>query len=188
MVTESKSRYRLIGRPALILIAATLFPALVSTLVVWRFFPDWWLLSVFFWYSIPGNSFILIPHEPAVIYAGTLYVPLLVALVGGAATMLASIVDHILITRAFQLKSMTPIKNTRVMRMSTRLFNRMPWLTIVFFAFTPIPFYPIRIVAPMANYPLTAYVSAVVVGRVPRYYLLALGGAWAKHLTLSYLW
>ena len=178
--------YRFIGRPALILIAASLVPALVSTLFVWWLFPHWWQLSVFFWYSIPGNSFVLLPHEPAVIYAGTLYAPILVALVGGVATMLASIVDHIIITRTFQLKRVAQIKDTRIMRLSTRLFNRMPWLTIVFFAFSPVPFYPIRVVAPMASYPLTGYVSAVVLGRIPRYFLLALGGVWAKHLTLSY--
>ncbi len=141
---------------------------------------------MFFWYSIPGNSFVLLPHEPAVIYAGTLYAPILVALLGGVATMLASIVDHIIITRTFQLERMAQIKDTRIMRLSTRLFNRMPWLTIVFFAFSPVPFYPIRVVAPMAGYPLTGYVSAVVLGRIPRYFLLALGGVWAKHLTLSY--
>ena len=176
-----------LGRPVVLLLAATLFPASVSTLFIWRFFPGWWQLSGFFWYSIPGNSFILLPHEPAVVYAGTLYPAALVAAVGGLATTLASMVDHVLFTRAFRLKKLEPVKETRIVRLTVGLFNRQPWWTIFVFAFTPLPFYPIRLVAPMSNYPIMGYVSAVVLGRVPRYFLLALGGAWAKYLTQSYL-
>ena len=159
---------------------------MVCTLLTWRFLRDWWQLSAFFWYSIPGNSFLWLPHEPAVIYAGAIYAPALVAGVGGTATMLASMVDHAVFTRVFQLESMAPIRQTRFMRASVNLFNRRPWWTIVFFALTPIPFYPVRVVAPTANYPVARYVSAVVVGRVPRYFLLASGGVWAKHLTWSF--
>ena len=185
MVTSTASRRRLVGRPAALLLGATLLPAALSTLLIWRFFPDWWQLSAYFWYSIPGNSFLWLPHEPAVLYAGAIYGPTLVALIGGVATLLASIVDHAVFTRALRLERVAPIKETRIMRFCVDLFNKQPWWTVVTFALTPIPFYPIRIVAPMANYPMARYVSAIVVGRVPRYYVLALGGAWAKHLSLS---
>ena len=187
METESAIRRRLIRRPALLLLGAVLFPALLSTLLVWRFLPDWWQLSGFFWYSIPGNSFVWLPHEPAVIYAGTLYAPALVAVVAGMATTLASIIDHALFTRMFQSERLAPVGRSRVMRVCVRLFAWHPWWTIVFFAFTPIPFYPIRLVAPLARYPMAGYVSAVVFGRVPRYFLLALGGVWAKQLSQAFL-
>jgi ribonucleoside-triphosphate reductase len=82
---------------------------------------------------------------------------------------------------------LAPLGQSRIMRVCVRLFRWRPWWTIVFFAFSPIPFYPIRLVAPLAGYPLTGYVSAVVVGRVPRYFLIALGGVWAKRLTESFL-
>ena len=72
------------------------------------------------------------------------------------------------------------------MKLALKLFNRRPWWTIVLFAFTPLPFYPVRIVAPMAGYAMPYYVSAVVVGRLPRYYLLALGGGWARQLTSGF--
>ena len=173
---------RWLGRSVVLLLAATLIPAAVCTPLIWRFFPDWWQLSGFFWYSIPGNSFIPLPHEPAVLYAGALYPAALVAAVGGLATMLASTFDHVLFTRAFRLKAIEPFKEKSIVRLTMRLFNRQPWWTIVMFAFTPIPFYPIRLVAPMSSYPITGYVSAVVFGRIPRYFLLALGGAWAQYL------
>jgi ribonucleoside-triphosphate reductase len=164
------------------LVAAVVFPAVVCTLLTWRYLPEWWQLSAFFWYSIPGNSLVPLPHEPAVIYAGAIYHPALVAVLGGLATTVASTVDHILFTRAFQLKTVGPIKDNRVSRLAVRLFSWQPWWTIFIFAITPIPFYPIRVIAPMASYSTVGYVSAVVVGRIPRYYVLALGGVWARNL------
>ncbi len=182
-MTSPASRRRFVMRPAVLLITATLFSALLFTLLTWWLFPDWWQLSLYFWYSIPGNSFLWLPHEPAVIVAGAIYGPALAASIGGIATMLASVVDHTVFTRALRMERAAPIKQTRIIKFSVKLFNKQPWWTIVFFALTPIPFYPIRIIAPMSNYPMARYVAAVVVGRVPRYYLLALGGSWARHLT-----
>ena len=187
MVTVAPSLRLVLGRPAVLVVAATLFPAVLCTLLTWWLLPDWWQLSAYFWYSIPGNSFLWLPHEPAVIYAGAIYAPALVAAVGGLGTALASIVDHAVFTRVLRLERLVPVKQTRIARLSVNLFNRQPWWTIVFFALTPVPFYPIRVLAPMSNYPMALYVSAVVVGRVPRYFVLALGGAWAKSLTWPYL-
>lgn len=182
----NRTSRRFIARKGFLFLSGILFPATLCTFMTWWFAQDWWQLAAFFWYSVPGNSFIWLPHEPAVIYAGTIYAPALVAIVGGVATTLASIIDHTIFTRVFQLEKMEPIKQTRLMRISVNLFNRQPWWTIVIFALTPIPFYPIRVLAPMANYPITRYVTAVVAGRIPRYFLLALGGAWANHTTWSF--
>ena len=175
------------GPRAALIIAVTLVPAALSSVLTWWLFPDWWQLSAYFWYSIPGNSFIWLPHEPAVLYAGALYAPALVAATGGVATMVASIIDHAFFTRTLKIEGIAKVKETRIMAYCMRLFNRQPFGTIVLFAFTPIPFYPIRVVAPMSNYPMARYVSAVVIGRVPRYFLLATGGAWANRLMLPYL-
>jgi membrane protein YqaA with SNARE-associated domain len=165
---------RRLMQPVPLLLVGTMLPALICSLILWQYFHQWWQLSVFFWYSIPGNSFLWLPHEPAVVYAGAIYSPVLVALVGGFATMFASIIDHALFTRAFQIDRVAAIKKTWIMRYTTNLFNRAPWWTVVFFALTPVPFYPIRLVAPMANYSMFGYVSAVLVGRIPRYFLLAM--------------
>ena len=184
---DALSKRELTRRQAFLLLLALLLPASACTLLVWAFLPHWWQLSFYFWYSIPGNSFILLPHEPAVLYAGTLYNPLLVALVGGLATVPASALDHQLFTRAFQFRALAQFRETRLFRITARAFAIQPWLTIVFFAFSPIPFYPIRIAAPLYEYPATRYVIAVVVGRVPRYYLLAWGGEQAaRYLNLPF--
>ncbi len=181
---DALSRREFTRRQAFWCLVALLVPASACTLLVWVLLPQWWQLSAYFWYSIPGNSFILLPHEPAVIYAGTLYSPLLVAVVGGLATIPASALDHQLFTRAFRLRSLSQVRETRLFRITERAFAVQPWLTVVIFAFTPIPFYPIRIAAPLYEYPATRYVIFVLIGRVPRYYLLAWGGEQAaKYLS-----
>jgi membrane protein YqaA with SNARE-associated domain len=134
----------------------------------------------YFWYSIPANSFVYLPHEPAVIYAGAIYIPWIVAVVGGLSTIIASIIDYFVVRKAFEFRRVAPVKQTSLYKMAVRYFYWRPWETIVVFAFTPLPFYPIRVLAPSSGYPLWKYVSANVTGRVPRYYLLALGGAWVS--------
>ncbi len=156
--------------------AVLLLCASACTALVWLIAPQWWELSFYFWYSIPGNSFILLPHEPAVLYAGTLYDPFLVATVGILATVPASVVDYQLFKRLLELKPLAQANQSRIARLAQRSFNWQPWWTIVVFAFSPIPFYPVRLAAPMAGYPAARYVTAVTFGRWPRYYLLAWGG------------
>ena len=173
-------------KPVPFVLGATLVLAVACTILAVFWFPQWWQLVGFFWYSIPGNSFVYLPHEPAVIYAGAIYQPWLVAIVGGVATMVAAIVDYYVVRKVFGLKRVAPVKETSLYKASVRYFSWRPWLTVAFFAISPLPFYIIRVLAPSAGYPLWRYVSACVAGRVPRYYLLALGGAWVP-LPLRYL-
>ena len=175
-MTTLPARPHITTRQAVCYTAALLVPAAACTLLTWRLLPEWWELSAYFWYSIPGNSFLLLPHEPAVVYAGTLYDPLLVAAVGALATAPASVIDYQLFERAFRLGPLAQAKQSRISVLTQRAFNWQPWWTIVIFAFSPLPFYPVRIVAPMSGYPVARYVMAVFFGRLPRYYLLAWGG------------
>ena len=168
------------GRSNLIvwLLVATLVPALVCTLLTKILYPEWWQLVLYFWYSIPSNTFLHLPHEPAVIYAGTIYDPWLVAVVGGISTMVASVIDYFAVKKVFELRGMAAIKETALYRLTVRWFRWRPWETIVIFAIAPLPYDPIRVLAPSTNYPLVKYVTANVTGRVVLYYLLAVGGAW----------
>jgi membrane protein YqaA with SNARE-associated domain len=170
--------YRARRSPALWVLAATLAPALICTLLARIVYPNWWHLVGYFWYSIPANTFVYLPHEPAVVYAGAIYSPWVVAVVGGLSTVVASIIDYFVVKRVFEFRRVAPVKQTELYKTAVRYFYWRPWETIVFFAFSPLPYYPIRILAPSSGYPLWRYVSANVTGRVPRYFLIALGAAW----------
>ncbi|MFB3092331.1 MAG: hypothetical protein ACE1ZD_03935, partial [Dehalococcoidia bacterium] len=89
-----------------------------------------------------------------------------------------SIIDYFAVKKVFELPGVAAIKQTAFYRMTVRWFRWRPWETIVVFAIAPLPYDPIRVLAPSTNYPLVKYVTANVTGRVVLYYLLAVGGAW----------
>ena len=177
-MTTTALVHRVRRSPTVWVLGVTLVLALICTLLAKALYPEWWQLVGYFWYSIPGNSFAYLPHEPAVIYAGAIYEPWIVAVVGGLSTMVAAIVDYYVVKRVFELRRVAPVKQTTLYKTAVRYFYWRPWWTIAVFALTPLPFYPIRLLAPSSGYPLWRYVSAYVCGRIPRYYLLAMGGAW----------
>ena len=164
--------------PSTWVLVGTLIAAIVFTLLARFLYPDWWQLVGYFWYSVPGNSFAYLPHEPAVVYAGAIYDAWIVTVAGGVATMIASIVDYYVVRKVFEFHRVAEGKESSIYRKAVRFFYWRPWITVAVFALSPLPFYPIRLLAPSSGYPLWRYVSAYAVGRMPRYYLLAMGGAW----------
>ena len=170
--------HRARSSPAFWVLLAALVPALVCTPIAWFLFPQAWQLVALFWYTIPASSFVYLPHEPAVVYAGAVYAPWKVALVGGLATVVAAIVDYYVVRRVFEFRRVAPVKRTAIYHRAVRYFYWKPWATIAVISFSFIPFYPLRILAPSSGYPISRYVTAYLAGRVPRYYLLAMGGAW----------
>ena len=167
-------------RPVSHVILPTLALAAVATLLAWLMFPAWLGLGALFWYFIFG---IYLPQEPALIYAGTLYSPWIVTLAAGSATLVAATLDYVVFNQVFKFRRVTAIKRSTVYRTAAKSFNKRPWGTTAIFAFLPLPFYPIRFLAISSGYSAKGYVSASVAGRLPRYYLLAMGGAW---LSLSF--
>ena len=172
--------------PKVWVLAGTLVPALAFTLLAWVFYPPLWQLVLYFWYSIPSNSFVYLPNEPGVLFAAAIYEPWVVAVVGGVATMIACIIDYVVIKRVFELRPVAPVKQTALYKRAVRYFYWRPWPTIAILAVSPFPFYPVRVLAPSSNYPLWKYTSASVIGRMGRYYLLAIGGSW-MHVPHEYL-
>ena len=170
-------------RPRVWIVAAAIAPALLGTLLIGFMIGEWWHLAGYFWYFLPGT---LLPQEPAVMYAGTIYHPGFVVLLFSLATITASLIDYFTVKKVLALRRFAPLKRTSFYQAAVRCFYWRPWWTIVVFAFTPLPFFPVRVLALSSNYPLLKYVSANVLGRVPRYYLLAIGGAWLA-IPLTYM-
>lgn len=159
----------------LIWVFAAAVPAILGVLLVGLFFGEWWHVAGYVWYLLPGT---FVPQEPSVIYAGTIYHPGFVVLIFCLATTTAAIVDYFTVKKVLAVRKFDSLKKTSFYQSSIRCFYWRPWWTIAVFAFSPLPFFPIRILALSSNYSAFRYVSANVVGRAPRYYLLAIGGAW----------
>ena len=140
---------------------------------IWRAEPKYAGIVIYFFYTIPANSFLSLPHEPAVLYYAKIYSPALLAVLGGIATCLACFIDYEVLTPIFRLQRVSKIKETYFYKKCIHYFNKLPFVTIAVVGLTPIPFYPVRILAISSEYSIRKYMLSVFIGRVPRYYILA---------------
>lgn len=131
-------------------------------------------LLALFLYTISANSFIPFPHEPAVLYYGATYDPLTVAGICGAATCISALIDYSVLGTAFtHRKAMEFKRKSRLYGIVERYFNQTPFWTMVFAGFSPVPFYPFRVMGIASGYTRWKYVLSTFIGRTPRYYILA---------------
>lgn|GEM_PF-1492487 len=149
----------------------------LANLVLMLFKPEWNGLLWLFFYSIPANTAISVfPHEPAVIFCGQHFNAVLVAIVATAGNLAAGWVDYHFFTPLLQLKFSQGYRKTKIYRKAMRWFDVAPFWVVVFFAFTPLPFYVVKFLVFSSGYSMFRYMSAMTVGRLPRLYLLALLG------------
>lgn len=129
-------------------------------------------------YSIPSNLAIsLFPHEPVLVYLGATYSPIILACIVMVGTWIAGLLDYYVFVPLLTHRAMDRIKATSGYQTAVRWFSYQPFLTLVVAGFTPIPFFIFKFIAFAVKYPIPKYLAALLVGRLPRYYLLALLGA-----------
>jgi membrane protein YqaA with SNARE-associated domain len=160
--------------------AAYLTMAAVVMVAVGTFIaaPEYLQLVGYGLYAIPAHLLIsFLPNEPALLYVAKRYPPPLVASVGAAACAAAAVLDFWLIGW-FVSRGLvrSRLDGSRIYQIAHRVFKKAPFLLIVGSALAPVPFYPVKILAIAGGYPLVRFVIAVLVGRWPRFYLLAIGG------------
>ena len=143
---------------------------------VFKFSPDLRQLIIFFFFTIPANSFTFVTYEPALLYYSKLYLPLWLALLGGVGTSLAGFLDYQTVTYLFRYRKMAAIRKNKYYLLVANYFRKVPFACLVITGFTPVPFYPVKFMAIATAYPLQKYLLALFVGRTPRYYLVALVG------------
>jgi len=135
-------------------------------------------LWILFFYSFPSEFLVgLIPHEPVLIYYGAYHPPWVVALVAVGSTMMAEGLNYHFFGLFYGMPAFrSALEKTAVQRVA-EFFNRMPFTAIVFAGFSPVPFFPIRFLVVITDYPVWKYLLGVFLSRAPRFYLLALFGA-----------
>jgi ribonucleoside-triphosphate reductase len=158
-------------------VIVTLSLAVICGLITHLIYPRYVGLVFLFFYIIPSNSFIPFPHEPAIIYYGKIFGPLLTTASATLPTIIACIIDYAVLTPVFSKTRLAKIKNTGIYKKTVYYFYKAPFITNFTAAISPVPFYPVRILSVASGYPLRKYASAIVLGRIPRYYFLAFSGA-----------
>lgn len=159
-------------RFAMALLVVAMFGALLVLLV-----PALSGLYLFCIYSMPANSMVPVPHEPGLLFFAKYYDPLWVAIAGTLGSGVAAFADYEIVERAFRLPRIALTKESHFYQRCTRWFMRAPFLTTVLFSFTPLPILVVRVLAPAAGYSVWRYVTAMMLGRLPRFYLVAALGA-----------
>lgn len=127
-------------------------------------------------YCIPANSVFPFPHEPAVLFFAQFYDPLWIALAATAGSIIASFSDYALVGAALHTRALAGTRNSRVFKWAVGRMQRWPFAIVVLFSFLPLPISVIRVLAPASGYPIGRYIVAQLVGRLPRFYILALIG------------
>ena len=124
-------------------------------------------------YSIPSNSVLPIPHEPGMLFFAKFYDPLPLAIVATVASVIVSFADYAVVEAAMRHPRMRTLQGSRLFRWAVRWMKRWPFIIVVLFALAPLPISIIRVLAPASGYPIGRYALAQIVGRLPRFYLLA---------------
>ena len=127
-------------------------------------------------YCIPANSVIPIPHEPAILYFAKFYDPFWCALAGTIGSLIACFADYAMVGAALRHRALAKTRNSSLFQWSTKWMKRYPFAITVLFSFTPLPISIVRILAPAVEYNVRRYMLAQIIGRFPRFYLLALVG------------
>lgn len=136
--------------------------------------------SVFtIWMTGPLSPLFPTGYEPVLMVMSRAYAPLLVAAVGMATQAYVEFFNYHLHRRLLALDAAEPLRESSVVRKLQGLFDRHPFFTIWFCAWSPIPYWTVRILAPLSGYPLDRYMTATVLGRFPKLLIFAyLGLYW----------
>ncbi len=131
----------------------------------------------FFVYTSVAASVIPLPMPPYLIALGKVFDPGIVAVVGALGNCVSAVAEYYLITWFFSGNDLQQrIEANSAYQKFSYYFQKAVFPTLLFSAFSPLPFEPFRLAAILMRYNLTLYLLAVFFGRLPRYYLIALVG------------
>ncbi len=140
-------------------------------------FPVYRGLIHLYWLTILCSTFIPIaPHEPVILAYGALYPVWLVAIYAGIAISATEFVNYHVLTPILNLEKIRAFREKRFYQRAEHHFSRLPFLSLLFACFTPVPFIPFRVLAVTTGYSSRKFTLSVFMGRTPRFYLLALIG------------
>src|SRR3989339_1153419 len=127
-------------------------------------------LFLFFLYAVGANTLLHLPTEPAVLTAAKHHSDVLVVLFRASAAARGEYLNLLFLRRLYLSRVLEAVVVKNVLfQKSLRWFQIAPFSVTVIFAFTPLPFDVIRLLAPASSFPLASYLAAVVCGRTPRY-------------------
>lgn len=127
--------------------------------------------------GIPANSPLgpVMPtlFEPFVMEVAKYNAPLLVTTVATGAYVYMEFVNWYVYGWILNWDRFNALPEKRWIKWGVSKFARFPFMTILFFAATPVPFWVVRCLAILKKYPLGIFLVATAIGRFPRFYMYA---------------
>jgi uncharacterized membrane protein YdjX (TVP38/TMEM64 family) len=116
--------------------------------------------------------------EPVMFVAARVYPPVVVGLVATLGACYMEYLNYYLHRYAIFHPRLEGVRQSYWVRKCVELFALSPFWAIVLMAFTPLPYWPARILGPLTRYPIERYLLATFVGRFPEWWLYAAFGRW----------
>ena len=140
------------------------------------------------WISGPLSPLFPVGLEPVLMLFGRLYSPWLVAATTTLVGAYIEFLNYHLYGHVASHQKLSSVRESRAVRWSRRLFEHSPFFATWFCAFSPLPFWIIRFLAPLAGYPISKYLIANALGRYPKHWLFAAAGVWLRLSTHTLIW
>lgn len=131
------------------------------------------------WVNGPLAPFLPATYEPILMLFGRMYPPLLIATLGIVGLLYVEFLNYHLYRRVLHLQKLRRMRESAVLRTLVNLFGRAPFFTVWICSWSPLPYWSVRILSPLAGYPVGRHLLATFLGRFPRlWFFAALGLYW----------
>lgn len=117
-------------------------------------------------------------YEAMTMAVGSVHPAWLVAAVGTAANLYVEFLNYHIYGAAVRHDRAQAIRENRVARWLRTVFDRRPFFAVWLCSWSPIPYWIVSVLAPLAGYPVGRFLFATLLGRFPRFLLIAALGAW----------
>ncbi|RMF61068.1 MAG: hypothetical protein D6748_02580 [Calditrichaeota bacterium] len=133
------------------------------------------ILILFAIYAIPSHFLIsFFPIEPAVLYCSKYYRPIIVVSTALGGCSIASILDYLLLVPLLNHHRIrSRFEDKELYQKAIHYFKKWPFGVLTLANMLPVPFYPFKFLSFTSNYPFIRYEASLLLGRFPRYFLLA---------------
>jgi membrane protein YqaA with SNARE-associated domain len=150
------------------------------------------LLAAYVGYMSICCTFCPLPTTPVVLWmaapaagGGLGLEPLAVAALGAVGTAIANMHDYYLLTFLYRYKPVRRVRTSGLYKRFAAWYNRAPFATLAAASFLPIPVDFVRLLAISEGYSRAKFALGSLVGRWPRYLLLAY---FAERFDLGWQW
>lgn len=129
------------------------------------------------WVNGPLGIFMPATYEPILMIFGRLYPPVVIGLTGIVSVVYVEFLSYHLHAKILHSRKLEVLREHPVVQRLIPLFRRVPFFTVWLCSWSPLPYWSVRILAPLAGYSVPRYLLATFLGRFPRFWFFAaLGG------------